>query len=93
MLRSIVIALGLVCFGFGLAALVVGGFPGALMFLVGGGLVLLGTLYERVRYKPLAAARPGGTVRTDERFIDDETGKPVTVYVDPATGERTYVEE
>jgi hypothetical protein len=40
-------------------------------------------------------ARPPGTgwVRTTERFIDDTTGKPITVYVEPATGERQYIEE
>jgi hypothetical protein len=30
-------------------------------------------------------------VETTERFIDDETGEPVTVYVQSATGERKYV--
>ena len=36
---------------------------------------------------------PSNAVRTDERFIDETTGKPVTVYVDPVTGERSYVQE
>jgi hypothetical protein len=36
-----------------------------------------------------AAPGPGWT-RTQERFIDDETGEPVTVWID-ATGDRKYV--
>ena len=38
--------------------------------------------------------RPGaGWQRTAERFVDDATDKPVTVYIEPATGERSYVQE
>jgi len=57
------------------------------------GLVLIGAvLFERWRYKRLAATRPGpGWVATDERFVDPESGKLVTVYYRPATGERRYV--
>jgi hypothetical protein len=44
----------------------------------------------------------GGTVRqpaggawrpTDEKFVDPETGDLVTVWFDPATGERRYVSD
>jgi hypothetical protein len=57
------------------------------------GLVLMGgVLCERWRYKPLAEDRPGREwLATEERFIDPESGKPVTVYYDPASGERRYV--
>jgi len=51
-------------------------------------------VFERVVYKRIDPARPGaGWQRTSERFIDDTTGKPVTVYIEPATGERQYVQE
>ena len=30
---------------------------------------------------------------TDEKFVDPETGKLVTVWFDPGTGERRYVDE
>ncbi len=65
------------------------------IWLLGFGLVLtLGVAYERVRYKSLAAHRPGpGWERTEERFIDPATGKQVTVYFRTADGERMYVEE
>ncbi len=49
-------------------------------------------LIERWRYKPLAGRPPGPDwQRTDERFVDPETGKLVTVYFHPATGERRYI--
>ncbi len=38
---------------------------------------------------------PAGTgwKRTSERFIDDKSGRTITVYVKPFTGERAYVAE
>ena len=57
-------------------------------------LLLAGTVFERVRYKRLQPSAPGGRfVRTPERFRDEATGADVTVYADPATGERAYVRE
>ena len=57
------------------------------------GLVLLfGLAVERWRYKPVAGRPPGaGWVATNERFVDPESGKMVTVFYQPATGERRYV--
>ena len=55
-------------------------------------ILLVGLLIERWRYKKLTAAPPGPDwQRTDERFVDPETGKLVTVYFHPATGERRYI--
>jgi hypothetical protein len=94
MLRNFVIAFGAFAFVGGLIALVAGTFPPAFIFMFWGGLLILGTVYERVRYKPVEATAPKGNwVRTEERFIDDETGEPVTVYMDPQTGERKYVHD
>jgi hypothetical protein len=61
--------------------------------LAGWGLILIvGLLIERWRYKPLAERSPGPDwTITDERFIDPETGKLVTVYYHPPSGERRYV--
>jgi hypothetical protein len=92
MLRSAVIAVGALCFVGGLIALATGLCPPAFVFVFWGAILLLGTIYERFRYKPIKSATPGaGWTRTDERFIDDETGQPVTVWLDPASGERKYV--
>jgi hypothetical protein len=60
---------------------------------IGWGIVLLvGLAIERWRYKTLADRPPGPDwIATDERFIDPESGRPVTVYQNPATGERRYI--
>ena len=57
------------------------------------GLVLLFALVvERWRYKPVTGRPPGADwVPTNERFVDPESGKLVTVFYQPATGERRYV--
>jgi hypothetical protein len=40
------------------------------------------------------AILPGaGWERTSERFVDPDSGKTVTVYLQPGSGERQYVEE
>jgi hypothetical protein len=94
MLRSFVIGFGLLALLCGLVALATGAFPPAAVFGFWGALLVLGTVCERVIYKPIDPARPGpGWQRTPERFIDDATGKSVTVYIEPRTGERQYVEE
>jgi hypothetical protein len=61
--------------------------------LAGWALVLVvGLLIERWRYKPLTERPPGPDwTATDERFVDPETGKVVTVYFHAASGERRYV--
>lgn len=70
------------------------GLINAWVCVVWGALIFFGLAFERVVYKAIAPARPGsGWVKTAERFVDDHTGKPVTVYLEPQTGERMYVEE
>jgi hypothetical protein len=94
MLRSLVILFGIACVAGAVATAMLGDYPGAWMAGIGGAILLLGTLWERVRYKPLERSQPGpGWIATTERFIDEETGKPVRVWLEPATGERRYVAE
>jgi hypothetical protein len=51
--------------------------------------VLLEPIYGRVTNRPV-----GGNWRpTDEKFVDPESGKLLTVWFDPATGDRRYVED
>jgi len=91
MLRNLLIGLGavLVLCGAGLLLWGSGAGIGPVIF---GALLLLGTVWERVHYKKVERDRPGaGWVATDERFIDENTGKPVRVWTEPATGERRYV--
>ena len=67
-------------------------FPAAGMLAFWATVLLVGLLIERWRYKPLVERRPGPEwTATDERFVDPETGKLVTVYYHPASGERRYV--
>ncbi len=49
--------------------------------------------FERRKYGAASPGAPGpGWRATDERFVDDATGRMVRVWFDPATGERRYVE-
>ena len=91
MLRTVVIAVGVIltCVGIGLIASGVHA-PGWQALAVGV-IVLIGTLFERWRYRPIEQPSNGHWQRTDEQFIDPSTGEPVQVMFDPSTGERRYV--
>jgi len=59
--------------------------------LIFGGLIVLTAVLER-RYGAPSRRPVGPNWRpTDERFVDPETGKLVTVWFDPASGQRRYV--
>jgi hypothetical protein len=59
---------------------------------VPGFVLLLALVVERWRYKPVTGHPPrAGWVPTNERFVDPESGRLVTVFYQPATGERRYV--
>ena len=91
MLRNAVIVFGGILLAIGIIGTVWVG-PPALVYAIMGALLLAGTLYERIRYKPVEPSAPGpGWEATGERFVDNETGKRVTVYIQPQTGERKYV--
>ena len=93
MLRKVVLALALIVLAAGVVA-VAAGMIGAWVCIIWGGIAVAGIAYERFRYKPLQSSTPGpGWVKTSERFVDDETGKTVTVYIESRTGERQYVHE
>ena len=92
MLRPAVGASGGVLFAVGALSWAAGCTPLALQTGIPGLLLIAALLVERWRYKPLSDDRPGPDwVRTDERFVDPETGKLVTVFYRPATGERRYI--
>jgi hypothetical protein len=91
MLRTVVLVIAIIAFAGALSGTLVdvGVWPSLLVTVV----LLIGILFERVRYGA-AQRRPDGGAwqETTERFIDDESGRPVTVWFDPATGERRYVD-
>lgn len=72
----------------GLAVLVSGGGP--VLLIVGA--VMLTTAFLERTYGRLVRRPLGGDWRpTDEKFVDPESGKLVTVWFDPVTGSRRYV--
>ena len=91
-LRLVVLIIGGVLVAGALALAILRCFPAAGMLAFWAGILLIGLLIERWRYKKLGAAPPGPDwQRTEERFVDPETGKLVTVYFHPPTGERRYI--
>jgi len=90
-MRIIVSIIGGVLAAAALALVALRCFPPAGLIAGWAAVLLVGLLIERWRYKKLTAVPPGTDwQRTDERFVDPETGKLVTVYFQPATGERRY---
>jgi hypothetical protein len=91
MLRTVVIsgAAILTCVGIGLVACGVHA-PGW-QALVTGVIILIGTLFERWRYRRIEKPPQGDWQQTGEQFIDPSTGDPVEVMFNPRTGERRYV--
>lgn len=93
MLRAIVLVVAVVALGFGawLVTFDLAGWP-ALVFP---SLLLVGILFERVHYTGNAkAGEPDKNwAPTQERFLDEATGRPVTVWFNATTGERKYVDE
>lgn len=90
--------LRLLVLGFG-GALILGslfaaidGIPAPALWLFAvGALIVIGTVFERVLYKPLKAGNPGpGWTETGERFVDPETGTMVKVLFNATSGERRY---
>jgi hypothetical protein len=91
MLRSSVLLIAGVALVCGVT-LLFAGIPPALVAVFWGAVIVVSIVYERFRYKPVETGAPGpGWTKTPERFIDDETGEPVTVWLQPETGERKYV--
>jgi hypothetical protein len=74
------------------AILLIRGLPGPGAYSLGlGVLIVVGTAFERWRYRP-NDGRPGaGWEPTGERFEDPQSGRTVQVFYDPRSGERRYV--
>jgi hypothetical protein len=93
LLRAALLVIG----GVMLAAAAIGALAGCRLaaiipLAVCGPILAGGVLVERWRYQGLTDDRPGRNWQaTPERFVDPETGRLVTVFFNPATGERRYV--
>jgi hypothetical protein len=93
-MRRGLITIGVLVVIVGVAAFVSGIVSSGFVFLFWGAAFIAAIVFERVRYKRLVGKSPGpGWQRTTERFVDEESGAMVTVYVEPETGERAYVKE
>lgn len=88
--RGLALALG--------ALLVVGGFlwwgaGGGPVILIIGFLALATAAFEPVYGRASTKPASGDWRATGEKFVDPETGRLVTVWFDPESGERRYVED
>jgi len=89
MLRTallIITAMGLL----GGLLLIADGDPAGRPLALWGGLMLLAVLLERWRYVTSRGPLTGDWVRTEERFVDPESGQTLRVFYNPKTGERRY---
>jgi hypothetical protein len=72
----------------GVALWTYGGGP---MLLIAGVLAMITAALEPIYGRAGGRPRDGDWRPTEEKFIDPESGKLVTVWFDPASGERRYV--
>jgi hypothetical protein len=93
MLRAIVLGLGGIAVAAG-ALLVRAGTRGSGIYLICvGAAIILGTVFERWRYRNSAAPADARWERTGERFVDPATGDTMAVLYDRLSGERRYLRE
>lgn len=92
-LRRAILGFGcLLLFGAALIGITSGCVAPAIPFAVLGILLLLGTVFERVKYGATELRPPGPEwQRTAERFRDPLTKEAIDVFFNPVTGERRYV--
>jgi hypothetical protein len=91
MLRTVVIAAASIFACLGIGLIICGVHAPGWQALGLGVIVLIGTLFERWRYRHIEAPSNDHWQRTGEQFIDPSSGDPVEVMFDPRTGERRYV--
>lgn len=84
LIAGILLAIG------GIAVWAVGG---GFFLLIVASVVILTALLEPIYGKSVNRPAGGAWRPTDEKFVDPETGELVTVWFDPASGERRYVSE
>jgi hypothetical protein len=71
-------------------AALITGHPEAQAPAIWGGLLFLAVLVERWRYKARHGPLSADWVKTDERFVDPESGHLTQVFYNPKSGERRY---
>jgi hypothetical protein len=86
--KTVGYAVGALLIGGGLLLLALHG--GGLGLLLLGALVIAGIALEPRYRRSATGPEPAAWQPTGERFIDDETGEPIEVWYDPASGRRDY---
>jgi hypothetical protein len=92
MLRTVVLAIAVICAATGAWLWSSGITRPGIEALCVGAIVALGIVFERWRYKEDTSTAAAHWQPTGERFTDPTTGKNMEVLYDPASGERRYVE-
>ncbi len=95
MLRNVLLGLGGSLFAIGLTGVLAAHYVPGIVSMVWGAILVFGIVYERYVYKTIVDKIPPGKGwnRTAERFVDEKSGRVITVYVKAYTGERAYVAE
>lgn len=88
--RGLALVAGAILAICGVALWLSGGGP---FLLIASAVILATAVLEPIYGKANGAPKGAGWRPTDERFIDPETGELVTVWYDPATGDRRYVSD
>jgi hypothetical protein len=94
MLRLALLVVGGILIAVAIAAAIAGCplLPLTIQFGLGGIVLIVAIIFERGRYKPATPQTPDADwVATGESFTDPTSGEAVTVYYQPASGERRYV--
>jgi hypothetical protein len=89
MLRKLLFFAALAVFVVALAARLAGHHE-ATGFAFWGACIAAAVQIERWRYKARNSGQGGEWQKTDERFVDPETGQTMQVFYNPRTGERRY---
>lgn len=89
MLRNVLFVVALAVGVIGLGARLAGHREAA-PFAIWGCMIAGAVQLERWRYKARSSGQGGDWQKTDERFVDPESGQTMQVFYNPRTGERRY---
>jgi len=92
-LRAIVLGLGGIAVAAGALLIAAGARGPGINLVCIGSVIVLGTVFERWRYRNSTPPTGARWERTGERFVDPTTGDTMEVYYDPGSGERRYLRE
>ncbi|KQV50762.1 hypothetical protein ASC95_15555 [Pelomonas sp. Root1217] len=92
MLRNLLLIAALAVGMIGLGARLAGHHDAA-PFAIWGCVIAAAVLLERWRYRSRDATPHGNWQKTEERFVDPESGKTMLVFYNPQTGGRRYEQD